>query len=71
MPRKGGITQNFNPLAEATNTNVVAAVEANTVVLRDVKSHVEELGLTAKRTHLGHEAHLWGAEVTADDVEEG
>lgn len=72
MPRKTGVTANFKPPADATNQDVVDALEANAAaLLEDVSGKLEEGNVAARQTHLGHEAHDWDAEVTAEDVEEG
>jgi len=72
MPRKTGVTQNFNPPADATMSEVLAALEANTAALqRDVVGAMDKVNITAKQTLLGHEAYVWGEEILERDIERG
>lgn len=62
MPRKTEVTQNFNAALslDASNQDIVNA-------LKDNLGELEETTHTLRNTHLGHELHLWDAEV--DEVE--
>lgn len=56
--------------------SITPSPSSNTAALKAIKKAVEdntdkldEVNLTAQRTHLGHETHLWDAEVKPEDVE--
>ncbi len=69
MPRKTGEDRNFRG-DDATNAEVIAAVAANTAAVEGNTSVAEEVDVNIRRLIRGHEANLWDANVTRDDLEE-
>lgn len=67
MPRKGRITLNLNPVPEATNDDIIAAIAVNQEKLTTLSDDMDRVNHTLLRTHLGHEAYLWEEEV--EDVD--
>ncbi len=70
MPRKTGVDKNFRG-DDATNAQVLAAIEANTEALNtSVVDGLEEIDLDVRRIARGQELFVWEQEVTRSDAED-
>ena len=61
MPRNEPQNYSFSPPVDASNSEIIAAVNSNSP--KEVVHTLEETNSVLKKTHLGHELHLWGEEV--------
>ena len=67
MPRRTGVTSSFWIEPDATNQDVIDALEeiAGNKTLADVVDSTEESNQELKSIHLGQELHVWEEEVEA------